>query len=60
MACGCGSRAARTADNGSTASATEPAARFEVRDNKGQVSEFSTRAEAQVFLARNGGVLKPI
>jgi hypothetical protein len=34
--------------------------RFEVRDNSGQVEQFATRPEAQVFLARNGGVMRPI
>lgn len=34
--------------------------KFEVRDNAGNVEEFTNRPDAQMYLARHGGVLKPV
>lgn len=61
MACGCGSKARSAATASATSADTsESAMRFEVRDNKGQVEQFASRSDAQVFLGRHGGVLRPI
>jgi hypothetical protein len=49
MPCGCGSAGGQAVD------------RFEVRPNDGSgVKRFASRADADVYAARTGGIVKPL
>lgn len=62
MACGCGSgsRAKTTSSAATTTANSGQVMTFEVKDNAGNVEQFPNRSAAQVFLARHGGVMRPI